>query len=64
MLMPISMKIREKINNLDDPADFKQLLLDILVQEDKGSYRFADDYERIVGKYLSARDGDDHDQNN
>ena len=61
--MPISEKIREKINQLNDPDDFKKLMLSILEEEDKGSHRYTDVYERLVTEYLKAKGGDDSDQN-
>lgn len=62
--MPISEKIRKKIEMLEDPDDLKKLMITILEEEDKGSHRYTETYERLVTEYLRAKDGDNNDQNN
>ena len=56
--MPISDKIQEKIMNLPDDEKLKQLMLAILAEEDKGSFRFKETYEKLVNSYLAEKDGE------
>lgn len=56
--MPISEKIKKKIENLNETDAFKKLMLDILAEEDKGNHRFKEAYEKRVNTYLKEEDGD------
>ena len=56
--MPISEKIQEKIRKLPDDEKFKELMLAILAEEDKGNFRFKDTYEKLIKAYLAKKDGD------
>lgn len=62
--MPISYKIRQKIDALNESQDFKDLLLEILTIEDKGNHKYKEAYDKLASKYLAVKDGDDNDQNN
>lgn len=54
--MSISKKIREEILNLSGVnADFKKLMLDILIEEDKGNYKFTEFYEKLINDYISLK---------
>lgn len=59
--MPISKKIIDQINNLDVDSDFKELMVAILNEEDKGNHRFKDTYERLIKDYLSKKEGESND---
>lgn len=50
--MPISEKIIAQINSVDVDVEFKELMLAILTEEDKGNFRFKDTYEKLVNDYL------------
>lgn len=62
--MPISEKILEKIQQLDDTDELKRLMISILTEEDKGNHRFKETYEKLVNEYLKEKDGDGDDQDN
>ena len=50
--MPISEKIKEQIDALEVQKDFKDLMIAILTEEDKGNFRFKDTYEKLVRDVL------------
>lgn len=54
--MPISEKIMNQINKIDAPNDFKELMLAVLAEEDKGNFRFKEAYERLINDYLKAKE--------
>lgn len=56
LLMPISEKIIAQINNIDADEEFKELMLAILAEEDKGNFRFKDTYEKLVNDYLEKKE--------
>ncbi|MBQ8898480.1 MAG: hypothetical protein IJY86_08365 [Clostridia bacterium] len=56
--MPISEKIIAQINNIDADEEFKELMLSILEEEDKGNFRFKDTYEKLVNDYLEKKGGE------
>lgn len=62
--MPISEKILEKIQQLDDTDELKRLMISILTEEDKGNHRFKETYEKLVNEYLKEKDGDGDGQDN
>ena len=53
--MPISEKIIAQINSIDTDDEFKELMLLILSEEDKGNYRFKDTYEKMINEYLENK---------
>ena len=55
--MPISEKIKEQIDALEVQRDFKDLMIAILTEEDKGNFRFQDAYEKLVNEYIEASNG-------
>lgn len=55
ILMPISEKIIAQINSIDTDDEFKELMLSILSEEDKGNYRFKDTYEKMINEYLEKK---------
>ena len=55
--MPISDKIVEQIKTLKVNDDFKKLLLDILSEEDKGTHKYKESYEKMVNEYLTKQGG-------
>lgn len=62
--MPISKKIIDKVNSLEQDEDFKKLVLDILNEEDKGNHRYKEKYEQIIEEYLNnSKEKDENDQN-
>ncbi len=61
--MPISERIKNKIMSLNESEDLKELMLAILIEEDKGKYQFKGAYESLVNVYLKAKEEDD-DQDN
>ena len=48
----ISEKIKKEINELSISVEFKQLMLKILEEEDKGNYKYKDTFDKLVTKYL------------
>ena len=56
--MPISEKIRNKINGLNEEKGIKELMIAILEEEDKGNHRFKDTYMNLVSEYLDTKEGD------
>lgn len=54
--MPISEKIMKQISKIDAPDDFKELMLAVLSEEDKGNFRFKEAYERLINDYLNAKE--------
>ena len=54
--MPISEKIMNQIKKIDAPNDFKELMLAVLAEEDKGNFRFKEAYERLINDYLKAKE--------
>lgn len=61
--MPISEIIVTKIEQLDDEQDFKDLLISILTEEDKGNFRFKNVYENLINEYLKRKEDDSDDKN-
>lgn len=59
--MPISAKIRKRIEDLNDRQEFKDLMLEILTLEDKGNHKYKEAYEKLANLYLKAKDGDVND---
>ena len=61
--MPISKKIEERIRNLKVDDEFKSMMIDILLDEDSGSYKYRLEYEKHVKNYLVAvkKDGGQND---
>jgi hypothetical protein len=55
--MPISEKIKNQIQQLDATEDFKELMLSILTEEDKGNFRFKDTYEKLINEYIQKNGG-------
>lgn len=55
--MPISEKITKQIQELDTCENFKNLMLSILAEEDKGIFRFKDAYEKLVNEYIEKNGG-------
>lgn len=62
--MPISEKIKKHVTELNIDNDMKKLMLDILAEEDIGSYSVKKAIEKIVDTYLEKKDGDNNDSNN
>lgn len=56
--MPISENIVERVNNTDASEAEKTLMMEILRIEDKGAFRFEQDYEKAIKAYLAAKDGE------
>lgn len=54
--MSISEKIIARVNKIDADDDFKDLLISILAEEDKGNFRFKDSFERMVNDYLGRKE--------
>lgn len=50
--MPISKKILDEINNLDESNEFKKLLIDMLDTEAKGNHRNNQLFDKLVDDYL------------
>ena len=61
--MPISEIIVTKIEQLDDEREFKDLLISILTEEDKGNFRFKNVYENLINEYLKKKEDDSNDKN-
>jgi hypothetical protein len=56
--MPISKKIKEQIDALEVQKDFKDLMIAILTEEDKGNFRLKATYEKLVNEYIeTSNDG-------
>ena len=55
--MPISEKIKEQIDALEVQKDFKDLMIAILTEEDKGNFRFKDTYEKLLNEYIETSNG-------
>lgn len=55
ILMPISEKIIAQINSIDTDDEFKELMLSILSEEDKGNHRYKDTYEKMINEYLEKK---------
>ena len=51
--MPISEKILKQVETAKASEDEKKLMLAILQIEDKGSFRYTDDYEKIIKDYVN-----------
>lgn len=54
--MPISEKILTQISKIDAPDDFKDLMLAVLTEEDKGNFRFKEAYEKLINDYIKAKE--------
>lgn len=54
--MPISEKIIAQINGIDADEEFKELMLSILAEEDKGNFRFKEAYEKLINDYLGKKE--------
>lgn len=50
--MPISEKILKMINNSETTQEEKKLMQEILLVEDKGTFRYQSDYETLIKKYI------------
>ena len=46
----------KQISKIDAPDDFKELMLAVLTEEDKGNFRFKEAYERLINEYLNAKE--------
>ena len=57
--MPISVKILQKINELNETKEFKALMMSILEQEDRGSHQYKRDYIKMVNDYLAKKEKTD-----
>ena len=57
--MPISEKIIAKIKNSKNDSNFKELLLNILEEEDKGNHQYKKYYEKLVNEYLDSQNKED-----
>ena len=56
--MPISEKILNRIQNLNEDSEFKKLLISILEIEDKGS-KVNINYEKAVSDYIEKTKEDE-----
>ena len=50
--MPISEKIMSQVKNADATPPEKELMMQILQVEDKGSFRYQADYEALIKKFI------------
>ena len=50
--MPISSKILVELDKLKEDIKFKDLMKEILEEEDRGSGRYKETYDKIIQKYL------------
>lgn len=57
--MPISEKIKMHIDSIDESEEFKKLMLSILSEEDKGTFRFKIVYDELVNEYLKESEDSD-----
>lgn len=59
----ISEKIKNQIKELNLPDDLKKLLIRILEEEDKGTYKYKELYDKLVTEYLTSKGGGSDDKN-
>lgn len=52
--MPISEKILKEVEQAKATNEEKELMLEVLQVEDKGSFRYQAEYEAIIKKYIAA----------
>lgn len=50
--MPISEKILKQVEHSKANEDEKNLMLELLRIEDKGSFRYSEEYERLIKTYI------------
>ena len=54
--MPISKKILDEINKLEDSNEFKKLLLELLEKEDQGNHRNNQVFEEKIIDYINRNE--------
>lgn len=59
----ISEKIKNQIKELNLSEDLKKLLIRILEEEDKGTYKYKELYDKFVSEYINSKGGDSDDKN-
>ena len=59
----ISEKIKNQIKELNLSEDLKKLLIRILEEEDKGTYKYKELYDKFVSEYINYKGGDSDDKN-
>lgn len=59
--MPISKKIEEQIQKLDIDNDLKELMMNVLKEEDKGTHAFKQLYNKMVDEYLKKKEEENND---
>ena len=57
--MSISKKIIDEITNLDEPSEFKKLLLKLLTIEDQGNHRNNQLFEKEIIDYIEKNGGNE-----
>ena len=50
--MPISKKIINEIEKMDETDEMKELMTDILVLEDNGVKRWTNDYDKMIDEFI------------
>lgn len=55
--MSISKKIIDEITNLNEPVEFKKLLIKLLNIEDQGNHRNNQLYEKEIKDYIEKNGG-------
>lgn len=50
--MPISDKIKKKVNESEASTSEKNLMMQILNIEDRGAFRYQAEYESLIKKYI------------
>jgi len=50
--MPISKKILDEVNNLEENNEFKKLLIDLLEKEDKGNHQNKKGFDKIINSFI------------
>lgn len=52
--MAVSKKIQDEVEKIDKKDEsFKKLMIDILDEESKGTYKFKEKYEELVNEYIN-----------
>lgn len=59
----ISEKIKNQVKELNLSEDLKKLLIRILEEEDKGTYKYKELYDKFVSEYINSKGGDSDDKN-
>lgn len=59
----ISDKIKSQIKELKISDDLKKLLIRILEEEDKGTYKYKELYDKLVTEYIESKGGETNDKN-